>query len=307
MKIKALIPLYLKYLKTIGRSERTVRNAGYDLNPFIKFLEAEEITAVEQLTHEAMQDYQQELAFSLTAKGRPLALRSQAQLLGTLKGFTRYLTQQDYLIRDPAEQIRLPKKPRRLPKTILSVDEIKKLLGAPDMRTHRGQRNRLMLEILYDTALRRSELKDIRLSDLDLDPGYIRIIGKGDKERVVPVSERVCALIKNYLLFVRPAMVKGEDPGHLFLNRWGRQMHHCTVWSVVKRCAHLAGIKKSVSPHTLRHTCATHMLKNGAPLRHLQQMLGHESIESTTIYTHVTINDLKRIHAQYHPGDQIAP
>jgi integrase/recombinase XerD len=307
MKIKQVIPAYLKHLKVIGRSPRTVRNAGYDLNPFTRFLDAGNITTIDQLTCEVMGDYQQALAFSLTAKARPLTLRSQAQLLGTVKGFTRYLKEHGYLIGDPCQRLQLPKQPRRLPKVILNHDEVRKLLAAADLRTYQGQRDRLILELLYDTAVRRSEIKDIKLSDLDLASGYIRIIGKGDKERVVPVSNRVCGLIQNYLLFVRPEMVTGDDSGHLLVNRWGRQMHPNAVWAVVKRCAYLAGIKKRVSPHTFRHTCATHMLKNGAPIRHLQEMLGHESIESTTVYTHITINDLKRIHAQYHPGEQIAP
>ena len=307
MKIDALIRAYLKYLSAIGRSQRTIRNTGYDLKPFTRFLDSERITDIADLSPDVMQAYQQELSFYLTAKGTPLTLRSQAQLLCTVKGFTRYLKHQDYLVSDPSEKIQLPKKPRRLPKVILSPAEVKQLLKAPDMRTNQGRRDRLIIEILYDTAVRRSEIKDIRLTDLDLDTGYIRIIGKGDKERVVPVSTRVAELTATYLRFIRPAMVCGDDPGHLLLNRWGRRMHPNAVWAAVKRCAHKAGFKKSISPHTLRHTCATHMLKNGAPIRHIQQMLGHASIESTQIYTHVTINDLKQIHAKYHPSEQIVP
>lgn len=305
MKIKTLIREYLKYLKALNRSPRTVQNTRYELVPFVRYLEAEGVTDIEALTFEVMQDYQQELAFSLTAKGRPLALRSQALRLGTAKGFTRYLKEQDYLLGDPGAKVKPPKAPRRLPKAILSPAEVQKLMQAPDTRSIRGYRDRLILEVLYDTAVRRSELKDIRLCDLDLDGGYIQVIGKGDKQRVVPVSQRVCELLDNYLRFIRPECVQGKDSGHLFLNRWGKQMHHNAVWAVVKRCADLAGIKKRVSPHTFRHTCATHMLKNGAPIRHLQQMLGHESIESTQVYTRVTINDLKAVHAKYHPSETL--
>ena len=177
-------------------------------------------------------------------------------------------------------------------------------MASADIRTNRGYRNRIILEILYDTAIRRSELAGIRIPDLDLNAGFIRVLGKGSKDRVVPVSSRVCRLVENYIVMVRPEYVQGPDTGHLILNRWGRPMVPMGIWAVVKRCAHLAGIKKTVSPHTFRHTCATHMLKNGAPVRHLQEMLGHESLESTQIYTRVTINDLKQIHAQYHPGEQ---
>ena len=305
MKIRKLIPVYLKQLKVLGRSYYTIRGAKYVLHRFTRFLEAESADHIEDLNADILAEYQQELYFSLTAKGKPLTLRTQAQMLGVIKGFTRFLKDKDYLIHDPGESIRLPKKPKRLPKVILSPNEVKQLLDAPDMRTNRGYRNRIILEVLYDTAIRRDEVRNIRLVDLDLDAGYIRIRGKGNKERVVPLSRRVCELIQNYIQMVRPCFVNGRDPGYLILNRWGRQMDANGIWAVVKRCVYLAGIKKNVTTHTFRHTCATHMLKNGAPTRHLQQMLGHESLESTQIYTHVTINDLKQIHAKYHPSESL--
>jgi integrase/recombinase XerD len=121
---------------------------------------------------------------------------------------------------------------------------------------------------------------------------------------VVPVSDPVCQLVQTYITGIRPSFVRNEDPGHLILNRWGKPMDPNGIWAVVKRCAHLAGIKKNVTPHTFRHTCATHMLKNGAPVRHIQEMLGHESLESTQLYTRVTINDLKAVHRRYHPREK---
>ncbi len=305
MKIKQTTIDYYNHLKALGRSYHTLKGTKYDLRRFVRFLETEQVHHIEDLTADVLSDYQQELAFSLTAKGKSLSIRTQAQRLGVIKGFTRHLKQKDYLLHDPGEAIQLPKKPRRLPKVILSEKEVKKLLSAPDMRTNTGYRNRIILELLYDTAIRRAEVAGIRLADLDLAAGYILIHGKGDKDRVVPVSHRVCELVQNYILMVRPSWVGGEDPGYLILNRWGSQMNANGIWAVVKRCAHLAGIKKNVTTHTFRHTCATHMLKNGAPVRHLQEMLGHESLESTQIYTHVTINDLKQIHARYHPGETI--
>ncbi len=305
MKIDQAAIEYLNHLKALGRSGYTLKGTKYDLRRFVRFLEAEKIVLIEDLTIEVLADYQQELAFCLTAQGKPLAIRTQAQRMGVIRGFTRYLKAQDYLLHDPAEAIRLPKKPRRLPRVILSPAEVKKLLEAPDMRTHRGYRNRIILELLYDTAIRRAEVANIRLADLDLNAGYVLIHGKGDKDRVVPLSQRVCGWVQNYILMVRSHFVSGEDPGHLILNRWGQKMNPNGVWAVVKRCAHLAGIKKNATTHTFRHTCATHMLKNGAPVRHLQEMLGHESLESTQIYTHVTINDLKQVHARYHPSEII--
>lgn len=305
MTLQAIIPEYLKYLQALGRSPYTVRGIRYGLADFAAFMEKEDCPAITDLTADMIREYQQDLAFRFTNKGTPLSLSSQIQLICNVKGFTQYLAEQGYLYRDPGANIRPPKKPGRLPKVILDDKEIKKLLAAPDMRTNSGFRNRVILEILYDTAIRRLELARIKLADLDLDAGYIRVIGKGDKERVVPVSDRVCQIIRNYLLFIRPAFVKGEDSGHLVLNRWGQGMEPNAVWAAVNQCARLAGIKKRVSTHTFRHTCATHMLKNGAPVRHIQEMLGHASLKSTQVYTRVTINDLKKIHAQYHPSEQL--
>jgi len=304
MTIRELIPIYLKHLKTLGRSYYTIRGAKYGLADLAKFLEEEKAPCLEDLTNDILYEYQQELAFRLTAKGRLLSLRTQGQSLGVVKAFTRFLKQKDYLVRDPGEAIKLPKKPKRLPKVILSHNEIQKLMDAPNIRTNKGYRNRIVLEILYDTAIRRSELSGIKINNLDLNAGFIHVRGKGDKDRVVPLCKRVCRLVANYIMMVRPELLQGKDTGHLILNRWGQKMDPNSIWAVVKRCAYLAGIRKTVSTHTFRHTCATHMLKNGAPVRHLQEMLGHESLESTQLYTRVTINDLKKIHAKYHPGER---
>lgn len=305
MTIKEAINLYLKHLAAVGRAFHTIKGTRSALAGFTAFLDAEKVTAIEDLTQDVITDYQEELSFSLTAKGRPLSLRTQGLLLSRVKGFTRYLKDHDYLLGDPGASLVLPRKPKRLPRVILSPQEVKKLIKAPDSRTCQGFRNRIILELLYDTAIRRAEVSSIRLSDLDLDSGFILIHGKGDKERVVPLSNRVSDLVRSYILMVRPSYVKGDDPGYLILNRFGDQMDANGVWGVVKRCLHLSGLRRNVATHTFRHTCATHMLRNGAPIRHLQEMLGHESLESTQIYTHVTINDLKEIHGRYHPSAKL--
>lgn len=306
MKIKETISEHLNHLRALGRSEKTVMGARYDLGSFLKFLQSVHVLNVDELNADVMADYQQELAFRPTARGTLLSLRTQAQLLGVVKGFTRFLKQKEYLLHDPGQSIKLPRKPKTLPKVILTEAEVKLLMDAVDLHTNTGYRNRIVLEILYDTAIRRAEICTITLSALDLTEGYIHILGKGNKERMVPLSRRVCELANNYILAVRPSFIQGEDSGYLILNRWGRKMNGSGIWNVVKQCARLAGIKKNVTTHTFRHTCATHMLKNGAPIRHLQEMLGHESLESTQIYTRVTINDLKKIHARYHPGENLA-
>ncbi|MCF6247113.1 MAG: tyrosine-type recombinase/integrase [Desulfobacula sp.] len=304
MTILELIQVYLKHLRVLGRSRYTIKAARYELQKLMVFMEQETAPTLDNLTNDILYEYQQELAFKISVKGKLLSLRTQAQRLGVIKAFTRFLKEQDYIIADPGEVIKLPKKPKRLPKVILNISEIKKIMEAANIRTNKGYRNRVILEILYDTAIRRSELAGIKINNLDLNSGFIHVRGKGDKDRVVPLNQRVCRLIENYIVMVRPEYLQKKDPGYLILNRWGQKMDPNSVWAVVKRCAYLAGIKKNVSTHTFRHTCATHMLKNGAPIRHIQEMLGHESLESTQIYTRVTINDLKKIHAKYHPGEQ---
>lgn len=307
MKIVIAVNQYLRYLHSLGRSSITVKKARYVLNDFLRNVEEEDVQELSELTAEVLAWYQEELSYRLTAKGKPLALRTQGQMLCTVKGFTRFLKEQDYLVYDPGSKIKLPKKPKRLPKHIMDLQEVKKLLNGVNTRTNRGYRNRIVLEILYDTAIRRTELALLMLMDLDLDGGFIHIrSGKGNKERVVPLSTRVCGLLNNYLQFIRPAMLGSvPDEGYLILNRWGKGCTPTAIYGMVRSSCKEAGITKSVSTHTFRHSCATHMLKNGAPIRHIQEMLGHESLESTQIYTKVTISDLKKIHARHHPGEKL--
>jgi integrase/recombinase XerD len=306
MKIHELIPIYLKHLQTLGRAFYTCKSAKSCLKDFVRFLDSEKILNIEELSQEIMEEYQQDLAFRISQRGSLLNQRSQEKLLLTALSFARYLKEKDYLVSDPGEHIKRPKQARRLPKIILSPAEVRKLLKTPDTKTPLGYRNRIMLEILYDTAMRRSELSNLKINDLDLESGYAVIrAGKGDKDRVVPLSKRVCELIKNYLLFIRPVLLQStEDQGHLILNYTGHSMDPNSVWRTVHNCVKESGIKKNISTHTFRHTCATHMLRNGAPIRHLQEMLGHASLESTQLYTHVTINDLKAVHSKYHPSEQ---
>jgi integrase/recombinase XerD len=306
MEIKDLIQEYLRHLRALNTSGFTQQSSKSVLKLFAAFLAQEGITGIEELTRDVLEEYREEIAFAFTAKGKPLALRTQSKRLSVVKAFTRYLKEHDYLVDDPGARLKHPRTPRRLPRAILNEPDMRKLLAAPDSHTNHGYRNRVILELLYDTAIRRSETAGIRLTDIDLDGGCILIRGKGDKERVVPLSDRVCGILRNYILAVRPCFVKGTDPGYLFLNRWGAGVHPHVIWTTVHNASRQAKLKSQVSTHMLRHTCATHMLRNGAPVRHIQEMLGHESLETTQIYTHVTINDLKEVHAKYHPSSKEA-
>jgi integrase/recombinase XerD len=307
MKIIDAILKYLQEMKLLNRSPVTIKVTRYNLLIFARFLESEKVSTIEQLTSDTMEEYQQELAFRLTGKGKLLAIRSQEKHLNNAKCFTKFLYEKDYLVVDPGARIKLPKQPRRLPRIILDNGEIKKLFKASDMQSNQGIRDRITLELLYDTGVRCAEVANIKTHDLDTQNGYLHVReGKGLKDRVVPISSRVCGLIRDYLLVVRPTFIQGKDEGFFILNRWGDKMSNHGIYFTVKRCVKEAGIKKNVTTHTFRHTCATHMLRNGAPIRHIQELLGHESLESTQIYTKVTINDLKAVHAKYHPGESMS-
>jgi len=304
--IDLLATEYVRYLESIGQSWYTLRNAKTALKRFGRFLRSLGIRKIEEVNQQVLESYQQALCFDTGNNGRRLSVRSQAQLLGVVKGFTRFLKKRHHFVTDPGKAIRLPKKPRQLPRAILTNEEVCRIILSPNMATNSGYRDRVVLELLYDTAIRRSELSAMQIKHMDLEGGYIHIHGKGDRQRVVPVSKRVCDLISNYVQVVRPQCAALRDSGHLIMNRFGNQMGPNGIWAIVKRHAKQAGIRKNVSTHTFRHTCATHMMKNGAPVRHIQELLGHESLESTQIYTRVTINDLKKIHSKFHPGNRSA-
>jgi len=234
-----------------------------------------------------------------------LGARSQARLLSALKTFYKYLLVEDLTDHDPTELLDAPRLARKIPE-VLSYEEIQAMLDAIDLSTPHGTRNRAMLETLYACGLRVSELTDLRLSSLFLEVGFIKVIGKGDKERIVPIGEAAAKHIRLYLEGVRRQQrnIHPEDANVLFLNRRGKQLTRVMVFLVVKECARLAGIQKKVSPHTFRHSFATHLIEGGADLKAVQDMLGHESIITTEIYTHLDTDYLRETIMQYHPRNK---
>ena len=303
MLINKAVEQYIKALRVRGAPFYTIKGTKYCLKSLADFLTKEKVYNIEEITRDVMEEYQEDIAFRLTARGTLLSYGTQEKLIIIARSFCRHLKKKDYLMYNPAEHLKPPRRSKRLPRAILSPDEMKKLVDTPDQQTHQGYRDRVVLEVLYDTGMRRSELANLKIIDMDLKPGYVCIRnGKGDKDRVVPLSQRVCDLVQNYIAFIRCEYIKTEDPGYLILNRSGNKMVPNGIYVLVKRIGILSKIKKNITTHTIRHTCATHMVRNGAPIRHIQEMLGHKSLETTQVYTHVTINDLKEIHAKYHPG-----
>lgn len=295
---------YLNASGAEGKSPLTLRNARCALRQLAAFLESLGVEEIERLDHDTLMAWREELAWHTTAKGTTLTARSQSEALGHLRAFCRHLVREDLLLADPSARIPNPKKPRALPRAILEPEEVQRIMKEPDLRTHRGWRDRAILEVLYSTALRREEVANLDVRDVDTATGYVHVReGKGGRDRVVPLGKKVCELVDAYLAGVRPEWPNAENAEALFLNRWGQEMDPNAVGAVVRRYALLARIKKPVSTHTFRHSCATHMLRNGAPIRHLQEMLGHRSLETTQVYTRITINDLKAVHAKFHPRE----
>jgi len=279
-----------------GLSENTRQAYGHDLSEFLDFLSRRGRAGIQEVQRKDILD------FLMEGKGKGLAASSLARRLVAIKVFFRYLTQEGLLASNVADAMDSPRLWKILPPT-LSMEEVDRLLAAPDTRSTRGLRDRAILETFYATGLRVSELASLTLESLHFDADYIRCIGKGDKERVVPIGTRAMESVQKWLERGRPAYVSrgGGACRAVFLSRLGRPLTRITLWRQIRAYARKAGIQKMISPHTLRHSFATHLLANGASLRVIQEMLGHADISTTQIYTHVDSGRLQSVHHQFHP------
>jgi integrase/recombinase XerD len=296
---------HLDALIAEGRSRHTVRNSRSALRDLAAFLTRLGVDNVEQLSHDTLMQFRRELSSRPTPKGTPLCPGSQREHIGKLRTFCRWLVEQDWLDVDPAKRIPNPRKARRLPKSIMDVGEVDRILARPDLTTAAGYRDRVILEVLYSTAIRREEAATLALNDVDTDGGYLTVRnGKNGKDRVVPIGASACGLLQAFIADIRPRWRGAGEAQQVFLTRFGHGMGAAAIWHVVKKHARAAGIRKSVSTHTFRHTCATQMARAGVPIRHLQELLGHESLETTQIYTQLAIADLKAAHRRFHPRER---
>jgi len=233
-----------------------------------------------------------------------VAARSQSRIISGIKAFYKYLIMEDYIINDPTALLESPKIGLKLPDT-LSIEEIDKLIGAIDLSKKQGERNRAMLEILYSCGLRVTELISLKLSNISFEEGFIKVIGKGDKERLAPIGSTALKYLNIYINEVRnhQKIQKGHED-IVFLNRRGKQLTRVMIFTIIKQLAEKLSLKKNISPHTFRHSFATHLIQGGADLRAVQEMLGHESITTTEIYTHLDKEYLKEAIIQFHPRAQ---
>jgi len=276
-----------------GLSANTIEAYSRDLSRYLDFLERQKVGEANQVTPALV------LRFLAHLKEAGLSPRSRARTLASLRMFHKFLLAEGLATANPTSRVEAPKSFNALPHT-LSPGEVERLLASPKGEESLALRDRAMLELLYATGLRVSELIGLQLGSLQIDVGYLSAFGKRSKERIVPVGEAAIEELRRYLSQSRPFLDK-EGGRFLFLNRQGRGLTRQGFWKIIKRRAREAGISKNITPHTLRHSFATHLLENGADLRSVQAMLGHADISTTQIYTHVTRERLRKIHQQHHP------
>ncbi|MGK2858732.1 MAG: site-specific tyrosine recombinase XerD [Thermoanaerobaculia bacterium] len=291
--LTTLLPTYVDYLTVEkGLAKNSVDAYARDLRHFGRWLQAADVDAGKVTRLHFVRYFQ-----ALRSAG--ISARSVSRALAAIRGFFRFAVAENFVAADPTENLENPKLWSTLPKT-LSPDEVEALLAAPDMASPLGVRDHAMIELLYATGLRVSELVRVRVDELVLDAGFLRTVGKGSKERIVPFGETARDAIVHYIEKVRPLFDKHADAS-LFLTVRGRRMTREMFWKTVARHARAAGIKARISPHVLRHSFATHLLENGADLRSVQMMLGHSDISTTQIYTHISRARLQKIYETYHP------
>ena len=285
---------YLRLEK--GYSENTVAGYEQDLNTLRVYGEENRVDIV-HTSPEELQDFIYSHFRDVTAAA------TQARFLSSIHSWYRFLLYKDYIKQDPSELLESPKKGKHLP-TVLTLEEVNRLMAAIDLSSNEGHRNRAMLEMLYGSGLRVSELVSLPLSRIYLSEHYMLIEGKGSKQRLVPISPVAEEWFSYWLQERSTWPVKPEAKDTAFVNRYGRPLTRAMVFTIIKRLCKEAGITKNISPHTLRHSFATHLLRNGADLRVIQQLLGHEDLATTEIYTHVDVQDLRKAILRYHPANQ---
>jgi len=294
---------YLNHLSEKHYSPRTVVSRETYLRYFVEWCDERGLVRPQEITLPILERYQGYLFHYRKSNGEPLTLRSQHVRLSPLRGWFKWLAKQRFILYNPAAELELPRLDKRLPKHVLSVREVETVLSQPDTSTPTGIRDRAMLEVLYSTGMRRMELIGLHCHDIDAERGTVMIRqGKGRKDRMIPIGERALAWVEKYKADVRPELVTGSDDGTLFLSHLGEAFTPNRLTQLVRETIDAAKIGKRGSCHLLRHTMATLMLEGGADIRFIQAMLGHARLDTTQIYTQVSIRQLKAIHTATHPA-----
>jgi integrase/recombinase XerD len=293
--MKALVDEFIHYLAVErGLAENTMDSYHRDLTNYLGFLAKEKPADIQKTTKTHVMAY----LLSLQKGGRATATISRH--LAALKSFYHFLIRERRIEKDPTANLESPKLEKKLPR-VLSVDEVEHLLKQPKVAEPTGLRDKAMLELLYATGIRVTELTTLNLEHVNLEVGYIRCLGKGSKERIVPLGSVARKFVGEYLQLGRVKLIKVKAEQSLFVNHHGRRLTRQGFWKIIKKYARVAGIAKEITPHTLRHSFATHLLENGADLRSVQEMLGHADITTTQIYTHLTKGRLREVYSKTHP------
>ncbi len=294
--MQQFIDEYLALLKLERNlSDNSINSYRSDLSKFINFIEKQKITDLSEITHKTISAFLQQLS------KQGLSGTSAARYLSSIRGFFNYLDANGYIENDPTDRVSSAKTSRRLP-AVLSFEEINKILDQPDTTSKLGLRDRAILELFYSSGLRVSELIELKQSDLFLTDEVIRVLGKGSKERIVPIGNSAIEWLEKYLTKSRPLLEKKtKSKNYIFLNTRGSRLSRMGIWKIVEKYSTEAGIEKEVHPHTFRHSFATHLLEGGADLRSVQEMLGHSDISTTQIYTHIDREYIKQVHKDFHP------
>lgn len=285
---------YLLFEKSLSKS--SVEAYMFDLRKLMEYVGSRDLELTD-VKHEDLLD------FIACLHGLGISPRSQARIISGIRSFYKYLLIEDYIEQDPCELIELPNLGRHIPE-VLSVDEIDRIVNAIDDSKDEAQRDRAIIEVLYGCGLRVSELVNLKLTDISWKEEFVRVIGKGNKQRLAPISTRALKQIEYYLPFRSSIDVKKGEEDYLFISKRGKHLSRITVFHIVKVLAERAGITKDISPHTFRHSFATHLLERGANLRAIQVMLGHESISTTEIYTHMDMSTLRYEILEHHPRNR---
>jgi integrase/recombinase XerD len=299
--------VYLESLGARNYSPKTLDHRRQIFKVFFTWAAERDLTRATQITRPILESYQRWLWRYVKANGQRLGWSTQREHLGALKDFFRWLARQNVIIHNPASEIELPRPEKRLPQEVLTQAQVEKLLSIPDTNDLLGVRDRALLELFYSTGIRRTELCRLDLPDLNTERRTLHVrLGKGRKDRVVPVGERALAWLERYLREVRPRLCLDTRTQALFLTGYGEAFNPDVVSRMVAAWLKRAGGPRQGACHTLRHACATHMLEHGADVRFIQQLLGHESLDTTAIYTEVSIKRLQEVHARCHPSAKLA-
>ena len=312
-KVCVLIEKFFQDREMQGYSPETIFHERQRIEYFLEFLKARDEENLGEITLETLNKFQMHIYKNPGKSGKPLALAVQGLILIVVRSFFRWLVRNNHILADPASGLELPRIKQKFPKGIMTKKEIEKVLAAPDVDTTRGLRDRAIMEVLYSTGMRNKELRELKVYDVNLPEGQIHIRqGKGGKDRIVPMGEIAAKYVELYLHESRQKILNSqgrnahinEDPGYLFLSTNKTQLVGLSLRQIIKQYALKVGLKNVITPHSFRHTCATHLLKGHANIRHIQILLGHRSLVSTQVYTHLEIGDLKKELKRCHPRER---